>query len=174
MENYRKLKPRLRRFAEAIASGKRSCDAALIVMPQSKSPKRLGWKLRNIPRVAAAIEELEAQAIEDAGITRVQVLLDAQAIKKRCMQAEQVLDRKGNPTGEYVFDSAGANKANEFLGKYLRIAPERHEVTGKDGGPIKSETNAPSLADFYNTVTRISLDPQPADPAPPATEDEDG
>ena len=83
------------------------------------------------------------------------------------MQAEPVLDRKGNPTGEYVFDSTGANKANEFLGKYLRIAPERHELTGKDGGPIKSETNAPSLADFYNTVTRIPLEPA-AEPAPPS------
>jgi len=149
----------MRRFAEAIASGKRSCDAALIVMPKSRAPNKLGWKLRNIPLVKAAIEELEAQAIEDAGITRVQVLLDAQTIKQRCMQAEPVLDRKGNPTGDYVFDSTGANKANEFLGKYLRIAPERHELSGPNGGPIKSETNAPSLADFYNTVTRIPLEP---------------
>ena len=139
MQNYRKLKPRLRRFAEAIAAGKRSFEAALIVMPQSRAPNKLGWKLRNIPLVKAAIEELEAQAIEDAGITRVQVLLDAQAIKQRCMQAEPVLDRKGNPTGEYVFDSTGANKANEFLGKYLRIAPERHEVTGKDGEQLPAQ-----------------------------------
>ncbi len=137
MKNYRKLKPRFKRFAEAIVQGKQASEAALLIKPNSRSPKRLGYKLRHTPQIAAAIEELEAHAIEEAGITRVQVLLDAHTIKRRCMQAEEVLDRKGNPTGEYVFDSAGANKANEFLGKYLRLAPDRTELTGKDGGPIE-------------------------------------
>ena len=139
MQNYRKLKPRLRRFAEAIVAGKKACQAALIVKPDSRAPNKLGWKLPNIPQVAAAIEELEAATIEDAGITSLQILLSVKSVADRCMQAEPVLDRKGNPTGEYVFDSTGANKANEFLGKYLRIAPERHELTGKDGEQLPAQ-----------------------------------
>lgn len=142
MKNYRRLPQRLKRFAEAIANGQTKADAARILKPNSKNPRGLGWKISQFPKVAAAIAELQAQAIEDAGITRIRVLLDADAIKRRCMQAEPVRDRQGNSTGEYVFDSTGANKANEFLGKYLGLAPERHEVSGRDGGPIvtKDET----------------------------------
>lgn len=141
MENYRKLKPRLRRFAEAIASGKRACDAALIVMPKSRAPNKLGWKLRNIPLVKAAIEELEAMTMEEAGITRLGVLLRMNEVANRCMQAEPVRDRKGEPIeGEYTFDSAGANRALESLAKYgLRIA-DRTELTGKDGVPLIPRT----------------------------------
>lgn len=39
------------------------------------------------------------------------------ALVDRCMQAEQVLDRRGEPTGEWRFDSAGANRALETLCK---------------------------------------------------------
>jgi phage terminase small subunit len=133
VQNYRKLTQRFKRFVEAMAKGATLTDAALIIKPDSRAPRKLGWKLCQKPVIAAAIEELEAETAREAGVTRLQVLLDAVTIKRRCMQAEPVLDRKGNPTGEYVFDSTGANKANEFLGKYLRIAPERHELTGKDG-----------------------------------------
>lgn len=45
----------------------------------------------------------------------------------------------------------------------------RTELTGEDGGPIRSETNVPSLADFYKTVTRIpveSAERAPPDPDP--------
>jgi phage terminase small subunit len=35
----------------------------------------------------------------------------------RCMQAEQVLNKRGEPTGKWKFDSAGANRALETLCK---------------------------------------------------------
>ena len=136
MQNYRKLKPRLRRFAEAIVAGKKACQAALIVKPDSRAPNKLGWKLRNIPQVAAAIEELEAATIEDAGITSLQILLSVKSVADRCMQAEPVLDREGNPTGEYRFDAAGANRSLELLGKYRKLWTEKLEATGKDGEPL--------------------------------------
>jgi hypothetical protein len=36
-----------------------------------------------------------------------------------------VLDRKGVPTGEYKFDSAGANRSLELLGKELGMFGEK-------------------------------------------------
>ena len=137
MENYRKLKPRLRRFAEAIVEGVKQTDAALLIKPNSRSPKRLGYKLRHDPVISAAIEELEAQAMEDAGVTLSGVLLRMNEIADRCMRAEPVRDRKGEPIkGEYTFDSAGANRALENLAKYGLRIPERTELTGKDGKPL--------------------------------------
>lgn len=137
MKNYRKLKPRFKRFAEAIVEGLTQTDAAKLIKPNARSPKRLGYKLRHTPKIAAAIEELEAMAMEEAGITLPGVLLRMNEIANRCMQAEQVRDRKGEPIeGAYTFDSAGANRALENLAKYGLRIPERTEITGVDGGPI--------------------------------------
>lgn len=149
MQNYRKLNPRLRRFAEAISAGKTAKDAALVIRPHSKCPRGLGYKLRHLPTVAAAIEELEADAIREAGITRAQVLLDVKSILSRCMQAEPILDREGNATGEYKFDSAGANRAAELLGKYLKLWTDKVEATGKDGGPLAMKT----IVEFVGDVS---------------------
>jgi phage terminase small subunit len=47
----------------------------------------------------------------------------AKDISDRCMQAEPVLIRDGHggwiESGEYTFDSSGANKATEMLGKMI-------------------------------------------------------
>lgn len=160
MENYRKLKPRLRRFVEAIAAGKTGADAVRVIKPNSKDPPNLAWKLKSMPFVRAAIQELEKRAMEEAGVTIPGVVLRMNEIANRCMQVEPVRDRKGEPIeGEYTFDAVGANRALENLAKYgLRIA-ERTEVTGRDGEPLLSvaqaakesadlirETNDPNLA----------------------------
>lgn len=54
----------------------------------------------------------------------------------RAMQAEPVMV-KGEATGEYQYDGHVANRALELIGKHLRMFPDRHEVTGKDGEPIQ-------------------------------------
>lgn len=52
------------------------------------------------------------------------------------MQAKEVRDSKGNGTGIYVFDSKGANRSLELIGKHLGMFVEKKEITGKDGGPL--------------------------------------
>ncbi|MNW10683.1 Terminase small subunit [compost metagenome] len=49
-------------------------------------------------------------------------------LAERCMQAEPVTDRDGSPTGEYRFDSSGANKALENIGKHLGMFKDKLEV----------------------------------------------
>lgn len=66
---------------------------------------------------------------------------------------ERSFDKQGRPQIK-LHEKKGALDA---IAKYLKMAPDRVELTGKDGGPIKSETNSPTLADFYETVTRIPL-----------------
>lgn len=145
MENYLKLGARLRRFAEAIVAGSTAADAVRLVRPKARCPKQQGWKWRHLPRVAAAIEELETATVLEAGITRLSVLQRLDRVADRCMQSEQVLDRQGKPTGEYQFDSAGANRALELLGKYHKLWTEKVEATGKDGGPIRTTDETPGL-----------------------------
>lgn len=54
-------------------------------------------------------------------ITKEYILKSLKKIADRCMQDEQVVDSKGEPTGEYKFDSRGANKSLELLGKNLNL-----------------------------------------------------
>ena len=46
------------------------------------------------------------------------------------MQAQAVLDAKGNPTGEYTYNGSVANRALELLGKEQGMFVERKEVGG--------------------------------------------
>lgn len=48
-------------------------------------------------------------------------------IVDRCMQVQPVLDKDGEPTGEYRFDAAGANKALDQLGRYLGVFEKDNE-----------------------------------------------
>lgn len=80
MENYRKLGPRLRRFAEGIAEGLSAADAVRRIKPKARCPKQQGWKWRHLPTVSAAIEELETQAMENAGITSTRTWLEVARI----------------------------------------------------------------------------------------------
>ena len=44
---------------------------------------------------------------------------DILEVKNRCMQANPVLDKEGNETGVWKFDSNGANKALDICGKCI-------------------------------------------------------
>src|SRR5690606_39413482 len=46
--------------------------------------------------------------------------------------------REGNETGVYVYNGSVANKALELLGKHMGMFTDKHELTGKDGGPIET------------------------------------
>jgi hypothetical protein len=48
----------------------------------------------------------------------------------RAMEAEPVLDPKGNPTGEFKYNGNVANRALELLGKEIGMFVDRKEVAG--------------------------------------------
>ncbi len=155
MKNYRKLHPRLKRFAEAIADGLSAADAARLIKPTSKSPKRLGYRLRHYPDVAAAIADLDEarrQAYqdrrgrhEDGVFNRAHadrsVLLDQQWLKdnpvatwpqglKDCIESVEYTDL-GNIKKITLSNRNDASRLVAQMGGWLT---EKHEVTGS--GPV--------------------------------------
>ena len=68
--------------------------------------------------VQTYLKQLIEKRNERTKITQDEVVADSIKVKDRCMQNEAVLDKEGNETGIYKFDSNGANKALDMLMKH--------------------------------------------------------
>jgi phage terminase small subunit len=139
--------PRHERFAQALADGKSQFEAHRIAgyKPHRGNASSLAQDKNILGRVAEILgqrEEAQQQAtqiaIAESGVSKAWVMERLREIAERCMQHEPVLDRKGEhvevetPEGSvakaYVFNSTGANKALELLGKEIGMFVERREV----------------------------------------------
>lgn len=108
-----------------------------------EAARKNGSRLMTNDDIRSEIErrqkKINEQVEEKTGISVQWVLDSFKSIAERCMQAEAVTDREGNPTGEYKFDSAGANKAVESIGKYLGMFKEKVEHSGSLGVTIVND-----------------------------------
>lgn len=102
--------------------------------------------LRN-PKVLEYIEERQKELQEKTKVTQEYVILNLKEMVERCMKhkpvmvfnpiykvyeqkTEELFDAEGNPAGEagvYTFDSIGANKALELLGKHLGMFNDKND-----------------------------------------------
>ena len=69
----------------------------------------------------AIAEQLEIRA-ERLRVGSDWVLSELMRVYARCMQTEKVLDRDGNPTGEFHYDAANALKALSLIGKHVDVS----------------------------------------------------
>ena len=99
-----------------------------------------GYKLLRIPKLKAAIDIALAERAKENKLTVDYVLTSLQNVANRCQQKEAVIGKDGQPTGTWKFDSAGANKSLELLGKTLKMFTEKVETT--------SETTVNNKIDF--------------------------
>jgi phage terminase small subunit len=86
------------------------------------------------PDILARIEKLKAERAEKLKIDAEWVLNRLVQISDRCIQTEPVLafdyeSKSMVETGEYQFDSTGANKATELIGKHLGMFKDKVEIT---------------------------------------------
>jgi len=93
------------------------------------------WEKKNL-NIIKRIEELSAIATNNAilktGLNRTWVIERLMSVVDRCMQAEPVKDRDGNETGEFKFDSNGANRALQLLGSELGMFTPKEEKPGDE------------------------------------------
>jgi hypothetical protein len=102
---------------------------------------------------------VSARAVEKTSITKAWVIAKLVENVDRAMEAEPVLDPKGNPTGEYKYNSNVANRALELLGKEIGMFVDRKEV----GGPgALADLNDEELKEAIIERTRelAELDPE--------------
>jgi phage terminase small subunit len=123
-----------------------------------RSARQHGWVVFNRPEVKERIAFLREERNRELGLDSYYVLKNLKSVVERCMQAEEVLDREGNPVwiqgpdGEYApqykFDQAGANKSLELIGKHIGMFNDKVEHTGKNGGPIQTVNTTITLDEF--------------------------
>lgn len=78
-------------------------------------------RLLSKANIKAYIKEEKQKLTEKAELTTEWIIKSVKSVAERCMQAEPVLDKEGNATGEFRFEASGANKALELLGRYKGI-----------------------------------------------------
>jgi phage terminase small subunit len=83
-------------------------------------------------RISELAEMATKNAILKTGLDRQYVISNLMTITERCMQSEPVLDKQGNETGEYAFDSGGAIRALQLLGQELGMFKPRDEKPGDE------------------------------------------
>lgn len=93
------------------------------------------------PSVRAAIEEEKAKLARKVEVTAEYVLGNLIEVAERCMQKTPVLEydrdaKAYKEVGVWEFDSGGATKALELLGKYLALFTEKHQIEGLNAQQI--------------------------------------
>lgn len=121
------------KFVAAIARGDSQVDAAIYAGYSKASAHVQASRLLKNPKIQAAVEELKGNAAEAAIVDVKWVLVRLKRIVKRCMEPTAILNSKGEPTGEYRFDSNGANRALELIGKHLKMFADVVKHEGLEG-----------------------------------------
>jgi phage terminase small subunit len=146
------LTDKQKRFVEEYLIDLNATQAAIRAGYSEKTADRIGPELLGKTWVKQAIIEKQKERSERVKIDTDWVLARLKLISDRCVQGEPVMKynhetKEYEPTGEWKFDSAGANRATELIGKHLGMFIERQEISGKDGGPIELRCRAADLTD---------------------------
>ncbi|MHC1628202.1 MAG: terminase small subunit [Candidatus Nezhaarchaeales archaeon] len=118
-------------------------QAAIRAGYSKKTAKQQATRLLSKVYIQEAIGNALGERIEKTKIDAAWVLKRAQLINDRCTQVVPVMEKvdgEWKDTGEFKFDSSGANKSLEIIGKHVDVQAflekSRHELTGKDGEPL--------------------------------------
>lgn len=98
-----------------------------------KTAKAMGHENLTKPDLSTEIQKLFTERAERTTINGDWVLRKLQSVAERCMQEEAVMvkgDDGMEPTGEYKFDSSGANKSLELIGKHHKLFTDKVEFDG--------------------------------------------
>jgi len=115
------------RFADKYFETLNGKESAIYAGFSEDTAKQQAWQLLQREEIQDYLQKMRAEYAEKAGISKQWVIERFKHISDACVQAEPVFDSEGNPTGEYRFDSSGANKSTEMLGKIIGVFEKDNE-----------------------------------------------
>jgi phage terminase small subunit len=140
-----KLSEKHKKFVKEYLIDLNATQAAIRAGYSAKTAYSQGQRLLKHVEVSAEITKAKQKREEKTEINAEWVLIQAAKMHQKCMQEVPVMvkgeDGQMVPSGEYKFDSAGAGKALEIVGKHTNIQAfkEKLELTGANGGPIETK-----------------------------------
>ena len=121
------------------------CAEYLVDYNGTKAAQRAGYAektaaaqaarlLRNV-NILSRVRALQKERLEKLAVTQESVLLNLLEVYDRCMQKKPVYEwdyetGQYKETGEYSFDSKGALRALELIGKHLAMFTQKVEHSG--------------------------------------------
>jgi phage terminase small subunit len=125
------LTPKQQRFCEEYIVDLNATQAAIRAGYSKKTAGSQGHDLLKKPAIQELVGKMRADQSEATGITAKSVLERLNAVANRCMDAEPVYSKSGQPLvvvtedGDvapvWSFQASGANRALELLGKNLGL-----------------------------------------------------
>lgn len=109
------------RFVKEYIIDCNATQAAIRAGYSAKTARQQASKLLTNLDIEAAIAIEKAKVAERVELTQEYVLNGLIANHDRAMQLVEVTDKKGQPTGEFRYEGAVANRSLELLGKHLAM-----------------------------------------------------
>ena len=113
------LNEKQKQFCEEYIIDLNGTQAAIRAGYSGKTANRIASELLSKLDIQEYICELKKKRSERVKYSQDELMRDILEVKNRCMQANPVLDKEGNETGVWKFDSNGANKALDMLAKHV-------------------------------------------------------
>ena len=149
------LTPKQERFIEEFLVDLNATQAAIRAGYSKKTAYDTGFKNLRKPEIQKAIDERRAAITAEVDITIKGTLIELQQTLDRCLEAQEVTDGDGNPTGVFTFNASGALKAIELKGRYLGMwdgTSRKDPAPVIDIGPITNRN--PELAEAIEMFRR--------------------
>ncbi len=145
-------------FASEYLKDLNATQAAIRAGYSRKTAKVQGSRLLTNADIKAAIDAGNLKRQEKTGVTAASVLARLNDVADRCMQAKPVMvfDKVAKEMVQayddedravYEFDSTGANRALELLGRHLKLFTDKLEITAdQDLAKLLAEGRARAAA----------------------------
>lgn len=126
-------------FCEEYLIDLNATQAAIRAGYTEKSARVTACKMLTNANIESKISELMSARSELTGLNAQWVISRLKSVVDRCMTAEPVMVRGDDgmeESGEYKFDSSGANRSLELLGKHLHLFTDKIELSGNAKNPL--------------------------------------
>lgn len=127
------LTPRQQRFVDEYLLDLNATQAAARAGYSKRTAKAQGSRLLTNVAIQAAVSEAQQNRAERTELSQDWIIASLMENVDRAMQAKQVYDSHGKPTGEYVYQGAVANGALQLLGKHLGMFSDNLNLRTPDG-----------------------------------------
>lgn len=142
----KKLTPKQKQFCLEYLIDLNATQAAIRAGYSEKTACAIGLENLGKPLLAGRIQKLMEKRSAKTEITAENVLTSILDTRTKLKDSEQY---------------SASLKADELLGKHLKLFTEKHEVTGKDGAPITTiavNTDSANLKEVANQLNSILND----------------